>query len=92
LRRAEDREPDPRGGGEKPGVTAGGTRMDIKLEGFAERFAHVTLDCRPVTPERPKRWRVALSGARDGSADVEGFGDTPISAVYDAAYRLARPR
>jgi hypothetical protein len=66
--------------------------MDIKLEGFAERFTDVTLDCRPVTPERPKRWRVVLAGARDGSADVLGWGDTPISAVYDAAYRLARTR
>jgi hypothetical protein len=65
--------------------------MDIKLEGFAERFTHVTLECRPVSPERPKRWRVTLEGARDDSADIEGWGDTPISAVYDAAYRLPRP-
>jgi len=64
--------------------------MDLKLEGFAEKFNSVTLDCRPVTSERPKRWRVTLEGARDDSADVEGWGDTPISAVYDAAYRLAR--
>jgi hypothetical protein len=66
--------------------------MDLKLEGFAERFDSVTLDCRPVTSERPKRWRVALEGARDGSADVEGWGETPITAVYDAAYKLARTR
>ena len=65
--------------------------MDIKLEGFAERYTRVTLECRPVSPERPKRWRVTLEGARDGSADIEGLGDTPISAVYDAAYRLPRP-
>jgi hypothetical protein len=65
--------------------------MDIKLEGFAERFTRVTLECRPVSPERPKRWQVTLEGARDGSADVEGWGDTPISAVYDAAYKLPRP-
>ena len=65
--------------------------MDIKLEGFAERYARVTLECRPVSPERPRRWRVSLEGARDGSADIEGWGDTPISAVYDAAYRLPRP-
>ena len=65
--------------------------MDIKLEGFAERYTRVTLECRPVSPERPKRWRVTLEGARDGSADIEGWGDTPISAVYDAAYRLPRP-
>ena len=65
--------------------------MDIKLEGFAERFDRVTLECRPVSPERPRRWRVTLEGARDGSADIEGWGDTPISAVYDAAYRLPRP-
>jgi hypothetical protein len=64
--------------------------MDIKLEGFAERFTCVSLECRPVTSERPRRWRVALEGARDGSADIEGWGDTPISAVYDAAYRLSR--
>jgi hypothetical protein len=64
--------------------------MDIKLEGFAERFTCVTLDCRPLTSDRPKRWRVALEGARDDSADIDGWGDTPISAVYDAAYRLAR--
>ena len=65
--------------------------MDIKLEGFAERYTRVTLECRPVSSDRPKRWRVVLEGARDGSADIEGWGDTPISAVYDAAYRLPRP-
>ena len=65
--------------------------MDIKLEGFAERYTRVTLACRPVSPERPRRWRVSLEGARDGSGDIEGWGDTPISAVYDAAYRLPRP-
>jgi len=65
--------------------------MDIKLEGFAERFDHVVLECRPVSSERPKRWRVILEEARDGSADVQGWGDTPISAVYEAAYRLQRP-
>jgi hypothetical protein len=65
--------------------------MDIKLEGFAERYTRVTLECRPVSPERPRRWRVSLEGARDGSADIQGWGDTPISAVYDAAYRLPRP-
>lgn len=62
--------------------------MDIKLEGFAERFACVTLECRPVSPARRKRWRVTLEAARDDSADIEGWGDTPVSAVYDAAYRL----
>ena len=64
--------------------------MDLKLEGFAEKFESVTLDCRPVTSERPKRWRVTLEGGRDDSADIEGWGDTPNTAVYDAAYRLAR--
>ena len=64
--------------------------MDIKLEEFAERFTRVTLECRPVTPDRAKPWRVSLEGARDDSPDIEGWGDTPISAVYDASYRLAR--
>jgi hypothetical protein len=65
--------------------------VDIKLEEFAKRFTRVTLEFRPVTPERPKPWRVSLEGALDGAADVEGSGSTPISAVYDAAYRLTRP-
>jgi hypothetical protein len=64
--------------------------MDIKLEEFSERFTRVTLEYRPVTPERAKPWRVVLEGARDGSPDVEGWGNTPTTAVYDAAYRLAR--
>ena len=71
--------------------------MDMKLEEFAAEFSDVTLECRPVTSERPKRWRMRLEGARGSSADIEGWGDTPITAVYDAAYQLetnesARPR
>jgi hypothetical protein len=65
--------------------------LDIKLDEFAKRFTRVTLEFRPVAPDRPKAWRVSLEGARDDSTDVEGWGSTPISAVYDAAYRLARP-
>jgi hypothetical protein len=65
--------------------------LDIKLDEFAKRFNRVTLEFRPVAPERPKAWRMSLEQARDGSADVEGWGSTPISAVYDAAYRLERP-
>ena len=71
--------------------------MDMKLEEFAAEFSDVTLECRPVTSERPKRWRMRLEGARDGFADIEGWGDTPTTAVYDAAYKLemnkpARPQ
>ena len=66
--------------------------MDIKLEEFAKEFTHVTLDCRPLTPDRPKRWRLSLEGGRDDSAAIEGWGSTPITAVYDAAYKLKRPR
>ncbi len=65
--------------------------MDIKLEEFSRRFTRVTLEFRPATDERPKAWRVSLEAAHDGSEDVEGWGSTPISAVYDAAYRLTRP-
>jgi hypothetical protein len=65
--------------------------VDIKLEEFSRRFRCVTMEFRPVTAERPKAWRVSLEDAHDGSEDVEGWGSSPISAVYDAAYRLARP-
>ena len=65
--------------------------MDLKLEGFARKFDRVTLEYRPVAPERPKTWRVSLEAARDGSAEIEGWGSTPITAVYDAAYKLSRP-
>lgn len=61
--------------------------MDIKLEEFAKAFDRVTLEYRPVTPERPRRWRLGLEDARDGSSDLEGWGDSPITAVYDAAYK-----
>ena len=71
--------------------------MDMKLEEFAAAFNDVTLECRPVTSDRPKRWRIRLEGARGRFADIEGWGDTPITAVYDAAYqweadKSARPR
>jgi len=65
--------------------------MDLKLEGFARKYDRVTLEYRPVTPERPKPWRVSLEAARDDSAEIEGWGSTPITAVYDAAYKLSRP-
>jgi hypothetical protein len=65
--------------------------VDIKLDEFSKRFDRVTLEFRPVAPDRPKAWRVSLEEARDQSDDVEGWGSTPISAVYDAAYRLPSP-
>ena len=66
--------------------------MDLKLEGFAKKFDRVTLEYRPVAPERPKPWRLSLEGPRDDSAEIEGWGSTPITAVYDAAYKLAGSR
>jgi hypothetical protein len=66
--------------------------MDLKLEGFAKKFDRVTLEYRPATPERPKPWRVRLEDARDGSGEIEGWGSTPITAVYDAGYKLSRSR